>query len=83
MGSDLIRIFGTELRTDDRRIPPRAGPLDIRALDPLGDRRFSSQLAELDALRRGTQPGDAPGYLPPMHKPDTGLYKQGKVYRGI
>lgn len=45
----------TKLRTDDRRIHHRPGPLDLpveRSLpDPLGERRYSSHLAELEHLR--------------------------------
>lgn len=48
----------TKLRTDDRRIHHRPGPLDLpveRTLpDPLGDRRYPSHLAELEHLRLST-----------------------------
>ena len=53
----------TELRTDDRRIHHRPGPLDLpveRTLpDPLGERRYPNHLAELEQLRFSTiQPSD-------------------------
>lgn len=48
----------TKLRTDDRRIHHRPGPLDLpveRTLpDPLGDRRYPSHLAELEHLSLST-----------------------------
>ncbi|CAE1295265.1 unnamed protein product [Acanthosepion pharaonis] len=53
-----ISSFNTKLRTDDRRIHHRPGPLDLpveRTLpDPLGDRRYPSHLAELEHLRLST-----------------------------
>lgn len=53
-----ISLTLKELRTDDRRIHHRPGPLDLpveRTLpDPLGDRRYPSHLAELEHLRLST-----------------------------
>ncbi|CAI9742187.1 runt-related transcription factor 2-like [Octopus vulgaris] len=47
-----------ELRTDDRRLHQRPGPLNLpveRTLpDPLSERRYSTHLAELEHLRRST-----------------------------
>ena len=54
----------SELRTDDRHIPPRPSPLDIRMATPLSNiannmnRGFPTHLAELEALRRSTQSSD-------------------------
>ncbi|GAB1608780.1 uncharacterized protein LOC115231318 [Argonauta hians] len=47
-----------ELRNDDRRLHQRGGPLNLpveRTLpDPLGEQRYSAQLAGLEHLRRST-----------------------------
>ncbi len=60
----IVSMRISELRTDDRHIPPRPSPLDIRMANPLSNiannmnRGFPPHLAELEVLRRSTQPSD-------------------------
>lgn len=74
----------TKLRTDDRRIPPRPSPLEMRIdrgiPNPLVgvDTRIPQHLMELEALRRSTQPSDVTSCIAaiPAVKPlDSALYR--------
>ena len=80
MCMSFIDWFITELRTDDRRIPPRPSPLDVRGFGsphdlPLVDRRLS-QLTELEHLRRSTQTSaDLSTCVPQALRPDPSVFR--------
>ena len=75
----------SELRTDDRHIPPRPSPLDIRMANPLSNiannmnRSFPPHLAELEVLRRSTQPSDVSMSSMSVASRDT-IYRQGMLH---